>query len=208
MKNIGILHIITDITIQSQFTHNQLAEMAIAGGADTIQFRQKNGSTRQHIEMLELVKSVCTINNDHADVAIAMEVDGVHFGQDDMPISLAKKILPSDMIVGASARTEDKIMDAIASGADYIGFGPVFHTNSKVDAEKAKGLDTLKHICQIASCPVIAIGGITKETAYEVIKSGAHGIAVISAVCASPNPKQATQSLLPEIQRGKQDMVT
>ena len=214
MKNIGILHIITDITIQSQFTHNQLAEMAIAGGADTIQFRQKNGSTRQHIEMLELVKSVCTINsvplivNDHAGVAIAMEVDGVHFGQDDMPISLAKKILPSDMIVGASARTEDKIMDAIASGADYIGFGPVFHTNSKVDAEKAKGLDTLKHICQIASCPVIAIGGITKETTYEVIKRGAHGIAVISAVCASTNPKQATQSLLTEIQRGKQDMVT
>ena len=214
MKNIGTLHVITDVTIQSQFTHDQLAEMAIAGGADAIQFRQKNGSTRQHIEMLKLVKSVCTINriplivNDHADVAMAMEVDGVHFGQDDMPISLAKQILPPDMIVGASARTEGKILDAIVSGADYIGFGPVFQTSSKVDAEEAKGLDKLKHICQVATCPVIAIGGITKETTYEVIKCGAHGIAVISAVCASPDPQQATQSLLAEIQRGKQDMVT
>ena len=147
------------------------------------------------------------IVNDHADVAIAIEVDGVHFGQDDMPISLAKRILPSDMIVGASARTEDKIMEAIASGADYIGFGPVFHTSSKVDAEEAKGLDTLKHLCQVANCPVIAIGGITKETTYEVIKRGAHGIAVISAVCASPNPELATRNLLTEIQKGKQDMV-
>ena len=213
MKNIGILHVITDITIQSRFTHDQLARMAIAGGADTIQFRQKNGSTRQHIEMLELVKSVCTTNsvplivNDHADVAIAMEVDGVHFGQDDMPISLAKQILPSDMIVGASARTENKIMEAIASGADYIGFGPVFHTSSKVDAEEAKGLDTLKHLCQVANCPVIAIGGITEETAYEVIKNGAHGIAVISTVCASTDPEHATRSLLAEIRKGKQDVV-
>ena len=78
----------------------------------------------------------------------------------------------------------------------------------KVDAEEAKGLDKLKHICQVATCPVIAIGGITKETTYEIIKCGAHGIAVISAVCASPDPQQATQSLLAEIQRGKQDMVT
>ena len=147
MKNIGILHVITDITIHSRVTHEQLARMAIAGGADTIQFRQKHGSTRQHIEMLELVKSVCTTNsvplivNDHADVAIAMEVDGVHFGQDDMPISLAKRILPSDMIVGASARTEDKIMEAIAAGADAVMIGSLFSgtTESPGKILKRKG---------------------------------------------------------------------
>lgn len=209
MKKIGALHVITDTTIQSQFTHAQLTEMAIEGGADTIQFRQKNGSTRERIQAAQTVQAVCTqhntslIVNDQADIALAVGAAGAHFGQDDLPIAVARRILPSEMIIGASARTEEKILDAIAAGADYIGFGPIYQTSSKPDAELPKGLEALQRMCEIARCPVIAIGGITAETAYNVIRAGAHGVAVISAVCAQPNPAAATRHLWEEIQRAK-----
>ena len=101
MKRIGRLHVITDTTIQSQFTHAQLAEMAIAGGADTIQFRQKNGSTRELVESAQAVQAVCAehgvplIVNDRADIALAVAAAGAHFGQEDLPVAVGRRILPS-----------------------------------------------------------------------------------------------------------------
>ena len=209
MNKIGRLHVITDTTIQSRLTHPELAEMAIEGGADTIQFRQKDGSARELIESAQAVQSVCAergvalIVNDRADIALAVGAAGAHFGQDDLPIAVGRRILPTEMIIGASARTEEKILEAISAGADYIGFGPIYQTASKPDAELPKGLDALRRMCEIARCPVIAIGGITTETTYEVIRAGAHGIAVISAVCAQPDPAAATRQLWSEIQRAE-----
>ena len=205
MKNIGVLHVITDTTLQSQFTHAELAELAIAGGADTLQFRQKEGTTRQLIAAAQSMQTVCEqhkvplIVNDRADIALAVGAAGAHFGQDDMPVSIGRQILSTNAIIGASARTEEKILAAISEGADYIGFGPIYGTTSKPDAEMAKGLDRLRRMCDIAACPVIAIGGIGAQTAADVIRAGAHGIAVISAVCAHPEPTVATQALLNEI---------
>ena len=209
MKNIGVLHVITDTTLQSQFTHAELAKLAIKGGADTVQFRQKHGTTRELVAIAQQMQAVCTrhnvplIVNDRADIALAVGATGVHFGQDDMPVSIGRQILPTEAIIGASARTEEKILEAITEGADYIGFGPIYGTSSKSDAEEAKGLERLRRMCDIAACPVIAIGGIGVETAGEVIQAGAHGIAVISAVCAHPEPDIATQALLNEIQGAK-----
>ena len=209
MKTIGVLHVITDTTIQSQFTHTQLAEMAIDGGADTLQFRQKIGTTRQLVETARAVQSVCAprkvplIVNDRADIALAVESAGVHFGQDDLPVSIGRRIFPLDTVIGASARTEEKILEAISEGADYIGFGPIYRTSSKPDTETPKGLAGLRRMCEIAQCPVIAIGGITADTVYDVIRAGAHGVAVISAVCKQPAPLVATQRLMAEIQRAK-----
>ena len=212
MKKIGRLHVITDTTIQSRFTHAELAKMAIEGGADTIQFRQKNGSTRELVESAQGVQAVCKahgvslIVNDRADIALAVGATGAHFGQDDLPIAIGRRILPPEMIIGASARTEDKILEAISAGADYIGFGPIYQTSSKPDAELPKGLEALRRMSEIAQCPVIAIGGITAETAYEVIRSGAYGIAVISAVCGQADPAAATRHLWSEVQRAKADL--
>lgn len=209
MKRIGELHVITDITIQSRFTHTRLAEMAIAGGADTLQFRQKDGSARELVESAQGVQAVCSahgvplIVNDRADIALAVGAAGAHFGQDDLPVAIGRRILPPEMVIGASARTEEKILEAISAGADYIGFGPIYQTSSKPDAELPKGLKALQRMCDITQCPVIAIGGITAETAYEVIRAGAYGIAVISAVCAQPDPVVATRRLHIEIQRAK-----
>lgn len=209
MKKIGRLHVITDTTVQSQFTHAELAKLAIEGGADTIQFRQKVGSTRELVESAQVVQAVCAehwvplIVNDRADIALAVGAAGAHFGQDDLPITIGRRILSSGMIIGASARTEEKILEAISAGADYIGFGPIYQTSSKPDAELPKGLEALQRMVEVAQCPVIAIGGITAETAYEVIRAGAHGIAVISAVCGQADPVAATRHLYGEIQRAK-----
>ena len=209
MKNIGVLHVITDTTLQSRFTHAALAELAIAGGADTVQFRQKHGTTRELITTAQSMQTLCAqhkvplIVNDRADIALAVGAMGAHFGQDDMPVSIGRQILPTKAIIGASARTEEKILAAISEGADYIGFGPIYGTTSKPDAEMPKGLERLRRMCDIAACPVIAIGGITVQTASDVIRAGAHGIAVISAVCAHPEPTTATQALLNEIHGAK-----
>ena len=209
MKNIGVLHVITDTTLQSRFTHAELAALAIEGGADTVQFRQKQGTTRELIAIAEDMQTVCEqhkvplIVNDRADIALAVGATGAHFGQDDMPVSIGRQILSTKATIGASARTEDKILVAISEGADYIGFGPIYGTSSKADAETAKGLERLRRMCDIAACPVIAIGGITVQTAGDVIRAGAHGIAVISAVCAHPEPTVATQALLNEIHGAK-----
>ena len=205
MKNIGVLHVITDTALQSRFTHAELAELAIEGGADTVQFRQKHGTTRELIAMAQDMQTICVqhkvplIVNDRADIALAVGATGTHFGQDDMPVSIGRQILSTKAIIGASARTEDKILEAISEGADYIGFGPIYGTTSKSDAEMPKGLERLRRMCDIAACPVIAIGGISVQTAGDVIRAGAHGIAVISAVCAHPEPTVATQALLNEI---------
>ncbi len=209
MKNIGVLHVITDTTLQTRFSHQQLTELAIQGGADTIQFRQKYGTTRELIETAQQMKEICTkhnvplIVNDRADIALAAQADGTHFGQNDMPVSIGRQVLSTETVIGASARTEEKILEAISQGADYIGYGPIYQTSSKTDAETPKGLERLSLICHLAACPVIAIGGITIDTAAEVISAGAHGIAVISAVCGQKDPFAATQNLIQEIQRVK-----
>ena len=209
MKNIGELHVITDTTCQTQLTHPELSELAVKGGADTIQFRQKVGTTRELIEIAQQMQTICNrynvplIVNDRADIALAVKAKGAHFGQDDMPVAIGRKILSPENIIGASARTEERILKAISEGADYIGFGPIFQTSSKADAEDPKGLEHLRRISEIAGCPVIAIGGITLQTAASVIRAGAHGIAVISAVCATADPKTATQKLKNEIQQAK-----
>ncbi len=209
MKKIGVLHVITDTTLQSRFTHTELAKLAIQGGADTVQFRQKHGTTRELVATAQAMQKVCKVHkvplivNDRADISLAVGAAGVHFGQDDMRVSIGRRILHTAAIIGASARTEEKILEAITEGADYIGFGPIYGTTSKPDAEMAKGLERLRRMCEIAACPVIAIGGIGIETAGNVIRSGAHGIAVISAVCAHPEPDVATEALLNEIQGAK-----
>ncbi|MFC2163948.1 thiamine phosphate synthase [Acidobacteriota bacterium] len=200
-KKIGRLHILTDTVLQTRFSHVELTEMAIAGGADTIQFRQKDGSTREMIEIAREMKRRCAkagalfIVNDRLDVALASEADGVHLGQDDFPIALAREILGLNRIFGGSAATLEEAENCVADGTDYIGFGPVFPTGSKDDAGPVSGIDILKKVVRDIPLPIIAIGGVSANNTPEVIQAGAHGIAVISAVCCQDNPEQAAKAL-------------
>lgn len=202
MKKIGRLHVITDTELQTRFSHIELANLAIAGGADTIQFRQKNGPTREMIETARQIMQLCMehsvtfIVNDRLDVAIASDSDGVHLGQDDFPIPLAREILGENKIIGGSAVTLDEARKCLDEGADYVGFGPVYPTASKKDAGPVTGIERMKEVIDRISLPLIAIGGVNKDNAAEVIQKGAHGIAVISAVCCQQDPERATRELL------------
>jgi len=202
VKKIGRLHVLTDTDLQKSFSHIELAELAIAGGADTIQFRQKTGETIQMIRIAERIQALCKragvsfIINDRVDVAIASNADGVHLGQGDFPIPLARKLLGERAIIGGSAGNAEEARKCFLEGADYIGFGPVYPTSSKEDAGPASGLDLLRQTVEEIPLPVIAIGGINKDNTLLVRKSGAHGIAVISAVCCEKDPEKATRCLL------------
>jgi thiamine-phosphate pyrophosphorylase len=205
-KQIGRLHVLTDTVLQSRFSHLELARSAIKGGADTIQFRQKAGATREMIDTVRKLKQLCLgssvtlIVNDRIDVAIAAEADGVHLGQNDFPIPLARKLLGESMIIGGSAATLEEAHRCLAEGADYIGFGPVYPTTSKEDAGPVTGIKLLKKAVQAIPLPIIAIGGISIKNTSEVMQAGAQGIAVISAVCCQEDPEQATRSLKQALQ--------
>ena len=201
MKKIGRLHVLTDTVLQSRFTHLELTKQAISGGADTIQLRQKEGSTRELIKTATEMRRLCAkrgvtfIVNDRIDVALASEADGVHLGQDDFPIPLARKLLGKDRIIGGSAATLEEMENCIREGADYVGFGPIYPTGSKDDAGPVSGIDFLKRIVLTTPAPVIAIGGIDENNASHVMGAGAHGIAVISAVCCREDPRKAAREL-------------
>ena len=201
MKQIGQLHILTDTVLQSRFSHVELTRLAIRGGADTIQFRQKTGATREMIEIAQQIRQLCAdsgvtfIVNDRVDVAIAAGADGVHLGQDDFPLPLARELLGESRIIGGSAVTLEEAQKCLSEGADYIGFGPVYPTASKEDAGPVTGIDLLKQVVEVIPLPIIAIGGVSAENTPEVMQAGIHGIAVISAVCCQENPEQATRAL-------------
>lgn len=200
-KQIGRLHVLTDTVLQSRFSHLELARLAIKGGADTIQFRQKAAATREMIDTVRKLKQLCLgsgvtlIVNDRIDVAIATEADGVHLGQDDFPIPLARKLLGESRIIGGSAATLEEAQRCLAEGADYIGFGPVYPTTSKEDAGPVSGIKLLEKAVAAIPLPIIAIGGISVKNTPEVMQAGAQGIAVISAVCCQEDPEQATRAL-------------
>ncbi|MBI5015464.1 MAG: thiamine phosphate synthase [Deltaproteobacteria bacterium] len=200
-KPIGRLHVLTDVELQTRFSHVELTRLAIDGGADTVQFRQKTGSTRALIETAREMGQLCAragvtfLVNDRVDVAIAADADGVHLGQSDFPIPLARRLLGPGRIVGGSASTVDEAKQCEAEGADYVGFGPVYPTTSKADAAPAGGLDLLLRVVEAVACPVVAIGGIGEGNAAAVLRAGALGIAVISAVCCRDDPAQAARGL-------------
>lgn len=198
---VGRLHVITDFRLQQTFDHKDLAERAIAGGADTIQFRQKHGVVRNQLIAARRVQNVCAnagvplIVDDRLDVALGVEARGLHLGQEDFPVDVARRVLGPEPILGASASTIEQARQAEAMGATYIGFGPIYPTQSKANAGATQGLERLHACCEAVSCPVIAIGGITYRRVAEVLDAGAYGVAVLSAVATAPNPRRATRRL-------------
>jgi thiamine-phosphate pyrophosphorylase len=203
----GRLQVLTDTVLQSRFSHMELTEMAIAGGADTIQYREKRDSTREMIRTALEMKRICERNsvafivNDRVDVALASGADGVHLGQDDFPIPQARKLMKEGSIIGGSASHTGEVRECVSHGADYVGFGPVFPTSSKEDAGPVSGMGILRDVVQMTTIPIIGIGGIGAENVEKVIRAGAYGIAVISAVCCQADPEEATRKLWERMQR-------
>lgn len=208
---IGRLHVLTDFHFQQRFSHAELARLAVAGGAATIQFRQKTGSVRDLLASLHPTVAVCheasvpLLVDDHLALALAVEADGVHLGQDDLPTAEARAVLDGctgrTRLLGATATTVDQARAAEAAGADYIGFGPVFPTQSKASPASVKGLTGLEAVCAAVQIPVIAIAGITPERVHPVLDAGAHGVAVMTAISTAEDPQSATAAFHEAIAR-------
>ena len=183
----------------------QAMRQALDAGVTFIQYRSKNESRKKIYETaLQLVRTARQagawfIVNDYADIAAAVDADGVHLGQDDLPIHDARKLLGDRRIIGISTHSIEQAKAAEAAGADYVGFGPIFPTATK-DAGVVQGILNLSMITQSVSIPVIAIGGINHANIQEVMRSGADGAAVISAVLSAPDIKQAAKEMLRIIQ--------
>lgn len=198
---VGRLHVLTDYHFQQRFSHAQLAALALDGGADTIQFRDKGKDVRHILrQALETVR-VCReretplIVDDRLDILLAVQADGVHLGQTDVPVDVARRVLGGDRLIGASATTLEQALRAEADGADYVGFGPVFRTISKANPASVKGLNGLRQVCNAVTIPVIAIAGITAERIEAVMDAGAHGVAVMTAVSKAGDPAGAAKRL-------------
>ena len=195
------VYIITDSTLSHGRSHVEVAREAIRGGADVIQFREKNMNGRDLIATARELQDLCRqagvlfLVNDRVDVALAVDADGVHVGQEDMPADIARRLIGPDKVLGVSTRTPELALKAQQDGADYVGTGAIYATTTKNVASGPRGPELIDRIKQVVSIPVVAIGGITVENAPECILHGADGCAVISAVVGAPDIADATRRL-------------
>jgi len=195
------LYVITDAGLARGRSHQEVIEAAILGGATIVQYRAKDVSTRQMVTEAQVLRELTRhagvpfIVNDRVDVALAVDADGVHIGQDDMPVALARKLI-GDRLLGVSAHSLSEAVQAVQDGADYLGVGPVFATPTKPDAAPPIGIDGLTTIRRQISIPIVAIGGINQTNAAEVIRTGVNGIAVVSAVVAAADVTAAARQLI------------
>jgi len=195
------LYVVTDEGLSRGRSHTQIAERALAGGADVIQLRDKKLEGRQLMEHARAIRKLTGeagklfIVNDRVDVALASGADGVHLGQEDMALADARALAPKGFLIGVTVHDVPEAVAAERGGADYLGLSPIFATGSKSDAGSACGPDMLRKVKRAVSVPVVAIGGINAANAREVLEAGADGLAVISAVASQPDVEAAARAL-------------
>ena len=201
IKRLAGLYVIIDTAALHGRSHIEAAAQAIMGGAKVIQLRDKEHSKKELLAIAEEMKKLCArhnvlfIMNDYLDIALAVDADGLHVGADDLPVDIARQLLPIDKILGGSARTVENANAARSTGADYIGVGAMYPTASK-DESEVVGPERLTEIHEAVNIPVVAIGGINKNNVREVLAAGADSVAVISAVLGTDDIEEATRQLV------------
>lgn len=194
------LYFITDST---QYTEEEFLfriEQALKGGVTLLQLREKGKSTREYMELAKKVHrltghyEVPLIIDDRVDVALAVDAEGVHLGASDMPVAIARKLMGDDKIVGATAKTVPRAMEACVQGADYLGVGAIFPTTTKVKTVLTS-TDTLRDICNAVTIPVNAIGGLNRDNIDVLAGLPIAGICVVSAIMKADEPKMAAEQL-------------
>lgn len=181
----------------------------VSGGVSAVQLREKHAQTREFIDLARALKRRLTprgvplIINDRVDVALAVGAQGVHVGQKDMHPLDVRQVLGEQLCLGLSAQTEDQLLQARGLPVDYIGLGPVYKTQTKADAGPALGITEFARLRSLVSLPVLAIGAVNQDNAARVLsEGGADGVAVVSALCAAPVPRQAAERLRAEVRQG------
>ncbi|MBI2328657.1 MAG: thiamine phosphate synthase, partial [Chloroflexi bacterium] len=204
LERISGLYVIIDTEALKGRSHIEVARQAIGGGARTIQLRDKVQSKKRLLPIAQQLRTLCTehavlfIMNDYLDMALGADADGLHLGQDDLPLKVARRLLPLGKILGGSATTVEQAIKAQSQGADYIAVGAIYATTSKTTTTtpaKVVGLETLRQVRQTITTPIVAIGGITQDNAAEVIAAGADSVAVISAVLGAESPEEAARQI-------------
>jgi len=191
---LGRLHVLVDSLL--------VAEAALEAGAPTLQVRLKTGSDADRYRLAWAIAQRCRATgatclvNDRADLAVAVDADGVHVGADDLPVTAVRAVVGADRLVGGTVRDPEAAQRLVAEGADYLGVGPTFATSSKVGLPEPIGIEGVRAVAGAVDVPVIAIAGISAETVDAVLSAGAWGVAVIGAIAAAPDPHVATHDLL------------
>lgn len=199
-KDYKKLYLVTDYRIP----FNELLEKtkeALIGGVSIVQYRAKNKETKEMCKEAKKLKKLCDdlgalfLVNDRIDVALAVKAHGVHLGQDDMEVSIAREIMPKDAVIGVTVHNKEEALKAIKEGADNLGVGALFSTNSKEDA-KLMTLETLREIKSVSNIPLYGIGGITPYNLNDDILENLNGVAVISALLNSDNIIEKSKEFL------------
>ena len=201
MKNFDTtLYFITDSTNFSEEEFLCRVEKALKGGVTLLQLREKNRTTREYIDLAEKVHGIAKkynvplIIDDRIDVAMAVDAEGVHLGQSDMPVDTARRILGDDKIIGATAKTVPQALEAFRNGADNLGVGAIYPTTTKVKTVLTS-VDTLKEIVKAVPIPVNAIGGLNKDNMSVLKGSGIAGVCVVSAIMKADDPQKAAEEI-------------
>ncbi len=194
------VYLVTDAKLSAGRSTVEIVECAIDGGVDVVQLREKDETARKRYELGRELRKLTTeadvplIVNDRIDLAAAIDADGVHLGDDDLPVSIAREQLGEEAIVGRSISTPAAAHEAERAGADYLGVGAVYGTTSK-ETDSEIGLDRIRAVREATDLPFVGIGGIAPDNAGPVIEAGADGVAVISAITAADDPEIATRRL-------------
>ena len=196
------LYVVTDEKLSKGRSHVEVAESAIRGGADVIQLRDKTASSGElyriamELKKLSLDTKVPLIINDRLDIALAVDADGLHVGQDDLPALVARRLLGSWKILGVSAETPEEALIAEKDGADYLGVGPIYEARgTKADAGSPKGPEMIAPILGKCRLPIVAIGGIKSNNAKSVLEAGATAVAVVSEIVGADDIEQSAREM-------------
>lgn len=196
------LVVVTDERISHPRAVDDVVAAALEGGCRCIQLRAKGASARTLLDKANALRTLTRrydallIVNDRFDIALAAGADGVHVGPDDVPVDVIRKCVPEPFVIGASCDDVDEALRLEAAGADYLGCGTVYATQTKTDAGAAIGVAKIRELASAVSIPVVAIGGVTSNRAHELSGTGARGIAVVGAVMGASDPEGATRELI------------
>ena len=202
MKNALKLYLVTDRPLSLGRDIEEIVREAVEGGVTMVQLREKECPTGEFVALAKRLKALLAplgvplIINDRVDVALAVDADGVHIGQSDMPYEVARRLLGKEKIIGLSVENFEDLEVANTLDVDYVGISPVYGTPTKSDTAEPFGLEGLRRAVEMSVHPTVAIGGMNAQTIGEVIAAGADGVAVVSAICSAPSPRKAAEELL------------
>lgn len=203
------LYVIIDSRMMKGRSPIQVAKEAIEGGATAIQLREKKMESRDLCNLATSLKKIAKqekalfLVDDRVDIAKACDADGVHLGSEDLPVKIARKLLGGNKIIGATVRNLSQALKAQREGADYLSLGPIFPTRTKKNLPPPRGLKAITRVKKKIKIPLIAIGGINRDNVASVIRAGADGAAVVSAVGEAKNVQKTTRELLSRIREVK-----